>query len=175
MGKIESMIKSEIQRLARREIRSTFLPMKREVRAMRLRMSGLIKGFTALNRVAKEQIQRATEQFKLEASPEEIKIARFSPARIRALRLKKGLSQKELGMLLGVSLGTIVLWEKGKITPKAERKGGLIALRKLGKREIGRVLAEKKAGEPKKEKAKAKPIRKAIRRRKSPKTKKARR
>jgi DNA-binding transcriptional regulator YiaG len=175
VGKIESMIKSEIQRLARREIRSTFLPMKREVRTMRLKLSGLIKGFKTLNRVAKEQVQRASEEFKLEASPEQIKVARFSPARIRALRIKKGLSQKGLGMLVGVSLGTVVLWEKGKINPRAERKGALIALRKLGKREIQRVLAEKKAGEPKKEKVKAKPARKAIRRRKSPKTKRARR
>ena len=175
MGKIETMIKAEIQRLARREIRATFRPLKREVRAMRLKVSTLVKGYTTLNRVAKEQIQRATEQFKLEATPEEIKIARFSPGRIRALRLKKGLSQKELGMLLGVSLGTIVLWEKGKITPKAERRGGLVALRKIGKREIKRFLAEKKAAEPKKEKAKAKPRRKAIRRRKSPRAKRGRR
>jgi DNA-binding transcriptional regulator YiaG len=161
MGKIETMIKSEIQRLARREIRSTFRPLKREVRAMRLKLSGLMKGFGNLNRITKEQVQRASEQFKLESSPDEIKIARFSPARIRALRLKKGLSQKELGMLIGVSLGTVVLWEKGKITPKAERKGALIALRKLKKREIRRVLAEKKASEPKKEKVKkARPARK---------------
>jgi DNA-binding transcriptional regulator YiaG len=160
MGKIESMIKSEIQRLARREIRSTFRPLKREVRAMRLKLSSLMKGYTNLNRITKEQVQKATEQFKLEATPDEIKVARFSPARIRALRLKKGLSQKELGMLLGVSLGTVVLWEKGKITPKAERKGALIALRRLKKREIRRVLAERKAAEPKKEKVKAKPARK---------------
>ena len=161
MGKIEAMIKSEIQRLARREIRSTFRPLKREVRAMRLKLSSLMKGFSNLNRITKEQVQKASEQFKLEASPDQIKIARFSPARIRALRLKKGLSQKELGMLIGVSLGTVVLWEKGKITPKAERKGALIALRKLKKREIRRVLAEKKASEPKKEKVKkARPARK---------------
>jgi DNA-binding transcriptional regulator YiaG len=161
MGKIETMIKSEIQRLARREIRSTFRPLKREVRTMRLKLSSLMKGFSNLNRITKEQVQKASEQFKLEASPDEIKIARFSPARIRALRLKKGLSQKELGMLIGVSLGTVVLWEKGKITPKAERKGALIALRKLKKREIRRVLAEKKASEPKKEKVrKARPARK---------------
>jgi DNA-binding transcriptional regulator YiaG len=172
MGKIETMIKSEIQRLARREIRSTFRPLKREVRSMRLKLSGLMKGFSSLNRITKEQVQRASEQFKLESSPDEIKIARFSPARIRALRLKKGLSQKELGMLIGVSLGTVVLWEKGKITPKAERKGALIALRKLKKREIRRVLAEKKASEPKKEKVKkARPAR----RRKLARTKKARR
>lgn len=171
MGKIETMIKSEIQRLAKREVRSTFRPLKREVRAMRLKLSGLMKGFGTLNRITKEQVQRASEQFKLESSPEEIKIARFSPARIRALRLKKSLSQKELGMLVGVSLGTVVLWEKGKITPKAERKGALIALRKLKKREIKRILAEKKAAEPKKAKVKPRPIRK----KKLAKTKKGRR
>jgi DNA-binding transcriptional regulator YiaG len=161
MGKIESMIKSEIQRLARREIRSTFRPLKREVRAMRLKLSGLMKGFSNLNRITKEQVQKASEEFKLEASPDQIKIARFSPARIRALRLKKGLSQKELGKLIGVSLGTVVLWEKGKITPKPERKGALIALRKLKKREVRRVLAEMKTSEPKKGKVKkARPARK---------------
>ena len=160
MGKIESMIKSEIQRLARREIRSTFRPLKREVRTMRLKLSGLMKGFGTLNRITKDQVQRASEQFKLESSPEEIKIARFSPARIRALRVKKGLSQKELGMLIGVSMGTVVLWEKGKISPKAERKGALIALRKLKKREIKRILAEKKVAEPKKARVKARPVRK---------------
>jgi len=160
VGKIESMIKSEIQRLARREIRSTFRPLKREVRTMRLKLSGLMKGFGTLNRITKEQVQRASEQFKLESSPEEIKIARFSPARIRALRVKKGLSQKELGMLIGVSMGTVVLWEKGKISPKAERKGALIALRKLKKREIKRILAEKKTAEPKKTKGRARPVRK---------------
>jgi len=152
MGKIESMIKSEIQRLARREIRSTFRPLKRGVRAMRLKLSSLAKGFSSLNRITKDQIKPATERFKLEALPEEIKISRFSPARIRSLRQKKGLSQKELGMLAGVSMGTVVLWEKGKITPKAERKGVLIALRKIGKRDIQKILKEKKEAMPKKEK-----------------------
>ena len=32
MGKLESTIESEIQRLAKREIRTTFLPLRREVR-----------------------------------------------------------------------------------------------------------------------------------------------
>jgi len=171
MGKIESMIKSEIQRLARREIRSTFRPLKREVRTMRLKLSSLAKGFSSLNRIAKEQMKPASERFKLEAPPEEIKISRFSPTRIRSLRQKKGLSQKELAMLVGVSLGTIVLWEKGKITPKAERKGVLIALRKIGKRDIQKILKEKKEAEPKKGKVKTKPARK----RKLARTKKARR
>jgi DNA-binding transcriptional regulator YiaG len=166
MGKIESMIKAEIQRLARREIRSTFFPLKREVWAMRLKLSNLFKGFRALDRMAKEQlVQKASEQFKLEAPPEEIKVARLSPARIRALRMKKGLSQRKLAMLLGVSLGTVLLWEKGKFKPKGDKKGALIALRKMRKRDIKKILAEKKESEPKpKEKAVEGNFKKASRR-----------
>jgi hypothetical protein len=45
MGKLESTIKSEIQRLAKRQIRSTFIPLRHEVRGMRLRLSNLTKNF----------------------------------------------------------------------------------------------------------------------------------
>ena len=44
MGKLESTIKFEIQRLAKREIRSTFISLRREVRTMRLKLSGLSRG-----------------------------------------------------------------------------------------------------------------------------------
>jgi len=43
MGRLESTIKSEIQRLAKREIRFTFIPLRREVRTMRLTLSTLYK------------------------------------------------------------------------------------------------------------------------------------
>jgi len=61
MGKLESTIKSEIHRLAKREIRSTFIPLRREVRTMRLKLSTLSKGITSLNRIAKElQLEEAS-------------------------------------------------------------------------------------------------------------------
>jgi DNA-binding transcriptional regulator YiaG len=144
MGKIESTIKSEIQRLAKREIKSTFLPLRREVRNVRLKLSSLSKNFRALDRLAKEQIIPMTsEKFKLEASPEEVKVARLTAARIRNLRKKLGISQRELAVLTGASMGTVVMWEKGKFKPKADKRGALIALRKLGKRQVKRILAEK--------------------------------
>jgi DNA-binding transcriptional regulator YiaG len=144
MGKIESTIKSEIQRLAKREIKSTFLPLRREVRNVRLKLSSLSKNFRALDRLAKEQIIPMTsEKFKLEASPEEVKAARLTAARIRNLRKKLGISQRELAVLTGASMGAVVMWEKGKFKPKADKRGALIALRKLGKRQVKRILAEK--------------------------------
>jgi len=53
MGKMEGTIKSEILRFAKREVRAAFLPLKREVWAMRLKLSGLSKGVAILNRQAK--------------------------------------------------------------------------------------------------------------------------
>jgi hypothetical protein len=53
---------------------------------------------------------------------------------------------RELGVLTGSSVGAILFWEKGKFKPKADKKGALIALRKLGKRQVKRMLAEKAKG-----------------------------
>ena len=156
MGKVESSIKSEILRLARREVRGVYLPLRREVRAMRLRLSGLSKSFALLDRVAKEQLrQDENKKFQLEASTEEVKISRFTPARIRNLRQKLGLSQRELALLAGVTIGAIGLWEKGKFRPSTNKKSILVGLRKLGKRDVKKLLATK-AGEAPKPKAKAK-------------------
>ncbi len=144
MAKIESIIKAEIQRLAKREVRSKFLPLRREVWGMRLKLSGLLKSFTKLDRWAKEQTRRAERsEINLEATPEEVKASRFTPERIRNLRKKKGLSQRELAILAGVTIGAVTLWEKGKFKPKGDKKAALVALRKVNKREVKKILAEK--------------------------------
>jgi len=142
MGKLESTIKSEIQRLAKREIRSTFIPLRREVKAMRLRLSSLSKNFSVLDRLAKEQMQKVPEKG-LEASPEEVKASRLTPERIRRFRNKLGISQRELGILTGATIGAVLSWEKGKFKPRGEKKAALVALRKLRKRKVRKMLAEK--------------------------------
>ena len=134
MGKLESTIKSEIQRLAKREIRSTFIPLRREVRAMRLKLSGLSKGIASLDRMAKE-LHLEEVKPRLEATPEEVKASRFTPDRIRRLRKKLGISMRELGILTGVGLSAVAMWEKGKFRPRGEKKAALVALRKLRKRD----------------------------------------
>jgi len=147
MGKIESTIKSEIQRLAKREIKSAFLPLRREVRTVRLKLSSLSRNFRVLDRLAKGQIIPMAKGNRLEASPEEIKVSRLTPARIRNLRKKLGISQRELAILSGASLSAVVMWEKGEFRPKADKKGALIALRKLGKRQVRKMLTERRESE----------------------------
>jgi len=142
LGKLESTIKSEIQRLAKREIRGTFIPLRREVRAVRLKLSSLSKGILSLNRMTKElHLEEAKPN--LEATPEEVKASRLTPDRIRGLRKKLGISMRELGILTGSSLGAILSWEKGKFKPREDKKAALVALRKVRKRDVKKLLAEK--------------------------------
>ena len=142
MGKMEGTIKSEILRLAKREVRAAFLPLRREVWAMRLKLSGLSKGFATLNRQAKE-LRKEEAKPKLGASPEEVKASRLTPERIRNLRKKKGISQRELGILTGATTGAVLSWEKGKFKPTRDKKVALVALRKVMKRDVRKMLAEK--------------------------------
>jgi DNA-binding transcriptional regulator YiaG len=79
----------------------------------------------------------------LEATPEEVKKSRFSPALIRSLRKHLRISQKEPAIFSGVTVGAVHLWESGKFEPKDEKKAAMIALRKLGRRD-GRKHLEKK-------------------------------
>jgi DNA-binding transcriptional regulator YiaG len=142
LGKLESTIKSEIQRLAKREIRSTFIPLRKEVRSIRLKLSGLSRGILFLNRMTKELRQEEAKP-RLEATPEEVRASRLTPDRIRGLRKKLGISMRELGVLTGASLGAVLSWEKGKFKPRGDKKAALVALRRLRKREVRKLLAEK--------------------------------
>ncbi len=151
MGKLEIIIKSEIQRLAKRQVRATFIPIRREVRAMRLKLSGLSKTFSTLDRLAKEQMEKAPKPG-LSATPEEAKAARLTPDRIRRLRNKLGVSMRELGILTGSSIGAVLSWEKGKFRPKGEKKAALAALRKLRKREVKSILTERQESKAQAEK-----------------------
>ena len=90
MGEIESTIKSEIQRLAKHEVRTVFRPLRKEVWGIRLKLSNLLKGFAPLNRWVKETAQSKSKESRLAASPEEVKASRLTPERIRGLRKNSG-------------------------------------------------------------------------------------
>jgi DNA-binding transcriptional regulator YiaG len=142
MAKIEGVIKAEIMRLAKREVRAAFRPLKREVWQLGTKLSNLSKGIATLKRMAKElHLEKAKP--KLEALPEEVKASRITPERISRLRKKLGMSQRELGILTGATIGAVLSWEKGKFRPRGEKKAVLVALRKLKKREVKKMLAEK--------------------------------
>jgi DNA-binding transcriptional regulator YiaG len=151
MGKVEGVIKSEMVRLAKREIRKISVPLGRDVRSMKSTVSQLRKAVSALERIAATQ-QKVLEkgEMPLEAAPEEVKVSRFSPRLIRSLRGHMGITQRELAILTGVTVGAVHLWECGQFKPSEKKKAVMVALRKLGRREVRKLLEKKSAGGVKK-------------------------
>jgi DNA-binding transcriptional regulator YiaG len=144
MGKLEATIKSEIVRLAKREMRNTFFPLRRDVWLLKSTVSQLRRTVLALERFAAyQQKELKKREIPLEATPEEVKKSRFSPRLIQSLRKHLGITQKELAILAGVTVGAAHLWEKGKFEPKDEKKRVMVALRKLGRRDVRKLLEEK--------------------------------
>ena len=141
MGKLEANIKSEIVRLAKREVRSTLVPLGRDVRLLKSTVSQARRAVLLLERLAAQQ-QKELEKRKvpLEATPEEVKKSRFSPRLVRSLRKHLGISQKELAILCGVTVGAVHMWESGKFRPKDEKKALIVGLRKLNRRDVTKLL-----------------------------------
>jgi DNA-binding transcriptional regulator YiaG len=162
MGKLEGIIKSEIVRLAKREIRKISVPLGKDVRLLKNTVSQLRKTVLALERfAARQESELRKGKILLEATPEEVKGSRFSSRLIRSLRKHLGITQKELAILAGVTVGAIHQWESGIFVPRAQKKSVLVALRKLGRREVRKLLeekgsevAEKKVSMPRKKRTK---------------------
>lgn len=146
MGKFEGIIKSEIVRLAKREVRKITVPLGRDLRSLKNRVSQIRKTLLSLERLAAEQQRELGKgRVPLEASPEEVKGSRFSPRLIRALRKRLRITQKEMATLAEVTVGAIYQWEKGIFEPRGKKKAVLVALRKIGRRDVKKLLEGKKA------------------------------
>ena len=147
MGKLEGIIKDEMIRLTKREMRIKFVPLHRDVRSLRITASQLRKSVLGLQRFVSQQERQMGSKAVPEVTPEDMKKARFSPRLIKTLRKHLRVSQRELARLAGVSVGSVFLWEKGKFEPKDDKKKVLVGLRKLGRQNARKLLAEEKKGE----------------------------
>jgi len=144
MGKMEQTLKSEITRLAKKQVRATCLPLARDVRRLKRTVAALRKTVVVLARLGTElQTERQAQRAKLAAAPEEVKAARISPLLIKKLRARLGITQSELATLVGVSTSAVGSWEYGKAKPEGRNREGLVALRKLGRRDLAGILAAK--------------------------------
>jgi len=144
MGKLEGIVKSEIVRLAKREVRKISVPLAKDVWLLKSTLWKLRKTVSNLERFAtRQESELSKRKIPLEATPEEVKGSRFSPRLIRSLRRHLSITQKELAILAGVTVGAIHQWESGIFVPRAQNKGMLVALRKLGRREVRKLLEEK--------------------------------
>ena len=141
MGKIETTLKAEIIRLSRHQAKGLISKPVTELRRLRQRVGALereLRAFKAARADEKAQtkIRAATEMVAGEQS------VRLSPRLLKTLRARLDISQAELAKLVGVSTSAVVFWEAGRSKPRPETKARFAGLRKLGRREVRRLLGE---------------------------------
>lgn len=119
MANIASLLKTEITRIARKEIRAEIESLKKTNSQHRSLIAQLRREIAALQKelrqVSRERVAAANETKALDRKH------RFSATRLAAHRAKFGLSAADYGKLTGVSGNTIYLWEQGKSRPKPEQ------------------------------------------------------
>jgi len=143
MGRIETTLREEIARLARREARNLQARHVEDLRRLKRRVAELGNELDALKgeRAVEQSKSRMAEATKSVAAEKAAK-ARLSPGLIKKLRKRLKISQPELAKLLGVSPAAVGFWESGKSNPRVETKTRIVALRNLGRRDVRRLLAE---------------------------------
>ena len=141
MPNLQSVFRQEIQRLARKEVRSELRATKNTVAQHRRDIAELKRRNKALERTVSYLQSRETKRLKAgpsKAAPP--KGTRFSVRSLKAQRRKSGLSQEDYASLVGVSKLTVYNWESGRSKPGEKHFARLVELRGLGKREAWRRL-----------------------------------
>lgn len=150
MANIASVLKSEIARVARKEVRAELESLKRASTQHRSAIAQLRREVADLHRQLKQAHRQVANASRAPAASgggggggaSDGTLRRFSAARLAAHRARLGLSAADYGRLVGMSGATIYLWEQGKSRPKPEQLQRLVEARTLGRRAALEQLAQ---------------------------------
>lgn len=142
MPNIATLLKAEIARVARKEVRAETAQLKAasakhrsEIASLKRELEQTRRELRALRRSASTSRPRSEE-------PEEGKALRFSAERFAGTRAKLGLTAREMAQLIGVSQLSVYKWEQGKTRPRAAQLELIAKVRGLGKREARSKLEQ---------------------------------
>jgi DNA-binding transcriptional regulator YiaG len=141
MPNIAAVLKDEIARLARKEVRAETTALKKQSLAYRSDIAMLKKQVKNLERLARVSAKPASVAGESEKDMEASHGTRFSAKGFAAQRKRLGLSAAESGTLLNCSAQSVYKWEQGTSRPRASTMPAIIALRKLSKSQAAAVLA----------------------------------
>ena len=144
MANIGSMLRDEISRLSRREIRKLTGTTKKATAQHRHNIAALNRRVGQLERQVAQLVRAAVHQRRTTAAPSVNVSAssriRFVAKGLRSHRNRLGLSAADFGKLIGVSANSVYAWESGTTTPRREQLSKIAALRAVGKREAAKRL-----------------------------------
>ena len=152
MPNIATVLKAEITRLARKELREESEGLKRTVALQRKEIATLKARLQALEKIVQRLGKTPTAPRAEPRAPvsnvavqsEAIEGLRFRAAGLASNRKRLGLSAADFALLIGTTGQSIYSWEAGKSKPRAESLKAIASLRHVGKRQIEARLAELK-------------------------------
>lgn len=141
MSSLIISLKSEIARIARKELKEELQALRKATTAHRSEIAALKRQVKSLTSALKASTKtsRASGIDTAADEPSNPGI-RFSAARLAALRAKFGITQAQMATLLGVSYLSVHKWEAGAAKPRSAQLQKIAAVMKLGKREVQKAL-----------------------------------
>jgi DNA-binding transcriptional regulator YiaG len=144
MPNIASVLKSEITRIARKEIRAEVEGLKKAVSSHRSEIAALKRRAQSLE----QELRRLDKSLPKKAPPataESSAPVRFSPKDLASQRQRLALTIDGCALLLGTAGKSIYRWETGKARPRETYWPSIAALRTLSKAQAAEILASRKA------------------------------
>lgn len=141
MANLATLLKDEITRLARREVRTETAKLAKASAGYRHDIAGLKRRVAQLEREVTLLRKTVARQAPVQEPTTDGTPVRFSPGGLAKLRAKLDLSAASFGKLFGVTGQTILNWEAGTTRPSKEQIQRLAITRKLGKRAVMELLA----------------------------------
>ncbi|MDQ6638052.1 MAG: hypothetical protein M3Z15_00100 [Pseudomonadota bacterium] len=146
MPNIAAVLKSEISRVSRKEVRGETLGLKKTASACRSDIAALRRRILALEQQLRQLIKATAKDNPSAPADGAEGGRRFSAKGLASQRRRLGLSAADCGLLIGTSGQTIYNWEQGKARPRSSHLPALDALKSVGKKVIAARLAELKTG-----------------------------
>ena len=134
MPNIAAVLKSEISRVARKEVRAETTPTKKASSAHRTAIADLRKRVQALEQELRRLAKGVSRAPATGSAPAD-KSTRFSAKGLKSMRKRLGLSAQACGQLIGASSQSVYNWEEGKARPQAKQLAAIAAIKSIGKRE----------------------------------------
>lgn len=141
MPNIATVLKQEIARVARKEVRGETQKLKKSSTQSRTDIAALKRRILGLEQQLRRLAKTGANKGLPTPSKEAASHLRFSAKGLAAQRNRLKLSATEFALLLGVSAQSIYKWEAGKARPRASQLPMISNLRKMGKREATARLA----------------------------------
>jgi len=145
MPNIANVLREEIQRLARKEVKAAIASLKKDNATLKRTAAEHKRRLARLERDTRHLLTQAKKMQATAEKPsdDEVEKARITAKMIKGVRDRLGLSQADLAKILDTATNTVYLWEQkeGRLTFRnPETKAAIVRLRGMPKAEVAKLL-----------------------------------